>query len=324
MNTVQMHSILRRLFGYAKHKARTVASSGLVRVAWLRTYLRAGGNLVGRSRQRHGGRPGIKGIDGKRLGIHNQLPQAHQQVLRYDATGRIQQSLHPQGNPGLLEETFRYDQAANLLDESGVAANGSSGGYIRNNRLRVYQDKRYDWDGFGRMVCKRIGNHTTHRFSYDSEHRLVQADIETTKVQGGGSQTIWFEYDPLGRRTAKTSLAIGGTTAQPKRTQFQWDGMRLLQEEGGYTSSLYIYEDSEGYEPLAKIESDLRSLYPSTDANAAKVAQHPAIDTEAERPPQHITAANDQHYEDGWPISPQHTQAPNAPAVWSVSPHSSR
>ena len=27
-----MHSILRRLFGYAKHKARTVASSGLVRV----------------------------------------------------------------------------------------------------------------------------------------------------------------------------------------------------------------------------------------------------------------------------------------------------
>jgi len=34
MNTVQMHSILRRLFGYAKHKARTVASSGLGRVAW--------------------------------------------------------------------------------------------------------------------------------------------------------------------------------------------------------------------------------------------------------------------------------------------------
>ena len=46
MNTVQMHSILRRLFGYAKHKARTVASSGLVRVAWLRTYLRAGGTSV--------------------------------------------------------------------------------------------------------------------------------------------------------------------------------------------------------------------------------------------------------------------------------------
>ena len=43
---LQMHSILRRLFGYAKHKARTVASSGLVRVAWLRTYLRAGGTSV--------------------------------------------------------------------------------------------------------------------------------------------------------------------------------------------------------------------------------------------------------------------------------------
>ena len=43
---LQMHSILRRLFGYAKHKARTVASSGLGRVAWLRTYLRAGGTSV--------------------------------------------------------------------------------------------------------------------------------------------------------------------------------------------------------------------------------------------------------------------------------------
>jgi len=30
MNTVQIHSILRRLFERAKHKARTVASSGFV------------------------------------------------------------------------------------------------------------------------------------------------------------------------------------------------------------------------------------------------------------------------------------------------------
>ena len=44
--SLQMHSILLRLLGYAKHKARTVASSGLVRVAWLRTYLRAGGASV--------------------------------------------------------------------------------------------------------------------------------------------------------------------------------------------------------------------------------------------------------------------------------------
>ena len=120
--------------------------------------------------------------------------------------------------------------------------------------------------------------------------------------------SVWFEYDPLGCRITKTSLATGSISARPKRTQFQWDGMRLLQEEGGYTYSLYIYEDSEGYEPLAKIESDLRSLYQSGGSNVAEVAQHPATDTEADRPLQHITAANDQHYEDGWPISPQHKQ----------------
>ena len=227
-------------------------------------------------------------------------------MLRHDPTGRIQQSLHPQGNPGLPEETFRYDQAANLLDDSAMAGNGASGGWVHNNRLRVYQDKRYDWDGFGRMVCKRIGNHTTQRFSYDSEHRLTQVDIETTRVQAGGSQTVWFEYDPMGRRTAKTSLTTGNPAAQAKRTQFQWDGMRLLQEEAGYNSSLYIYEDSEGYEPLAKIESDLRSLYQSE--NDGKGVQREQSQEGDSAPAQTITAANDQHYEDGWPISPQHTQ----------------
>ena len=174
---------------------------------------------------------------------------------------------------------------------------------------RRYEDKRFDWDGFGRLVCKRIGNHTTQRFSYDSEHRLVQADIETSRAQGGGSQTVWFEYDAVGRRTAKTSLTSGSAVAQPRRTQFQWDGMRLLQEEAGHTSSLYIYEDSEGYEPLAKIESDLRPLRKQdAELDASKAAPNQQAHSPSGHQPQSFAAANDQHYEDGWPISPQQTQ----------------
>ena len=102
----------------------------------------------------------------------------------------MEHSWHVQGNLGLPDETFRYDKAANLLDNATSGENStwvSSQGLVHNNQLRVYQDKRYDWDGFGRLVCKRIGNHTTQRFSYGSENRLIQADIETTKTQGGGS-----------------------------------------------------------------------------------------------------------------------------------------
>ncbi len=47
MNTVQMHSILRRLFGYAKHKARTVASPDLALVERVEVLRGAAGLLQG-------------------------------------------------------------------------------------------------------------------------------------------------------------------------------------------------------------------------------------------------------------------------------------
>ena len=84
--------------------------------------------------------------------------------------------------------------------------------------------------------------------------------------------------------------------------------MRLLQEEAGHTSSLYIYEDSEGYEPLAKIESDLRPLRKQdAELDASKAAPNQQAHSPNGQQPQSLAAANDQHYEDGWPISPQRT-----------------
>jgi hypothetical protein len=46
MNTVQIHSILRRSFERAKHKARSVAGSGFVGLAWKQRYFFAGGKSV--------------------------------------------------------------------------------------------------------------------------------------------------------------------------------------------------------------------------------------------------------------------------------------
>ncbi|MFP3520263.1 hypothetical protein SB766_29185, partial [Pseudomonas sp. SIMBA_077] len=69
------------------------------------------------------------------------------QLLHYDATGRI---IASQDNAQGQRETFAYDAAANLLDGPSASA-----GLVVNNKLLTYQDKRYRYDGFGRMIEKR-------------------------------------------------------------------------------------------------------------------------------------------------------------------------
>nr|BFE92936.1 hypothetical protein GCM10020185_34720 [Pseudomonas brassicacearum subsp. brassicacearum] len=74
----------------------------------------------------------------------SQPEASHRQLLHYDATGRI---LASQDNLQGQRESFAYDPAANLLDGLGT-------GQVAHNRLLTYQDKRYRYDGFGRMVEK--------------------------------------------------------------------------------------------------------------------------------------------------------------------------
>ncbi len=61
------------------------------------------------------------------------------------------------------------------------------------------------------------------------------------------SQVFSYQYDALGRRTAKTDSF--GTT------HFTWDGMRLLQESRGGHTSTYVYKPG-GYVPLARLDAD--------------------------------------------------------------------
>ncbi len=188
-------------------------------------------NLTVRARRRHGGHGGLVDLQGRGVGAGGTLPPERRQSLRYDATGRILQAQYHQANPGVPAETFRYDQAANLLDGGGSTPGTGSSGYVRNNRLRVYQDRRYEWDRFGRLLCKRIGHHTVRRFRYDSEHRLVAVDIRDRQ----GASSVRFDYDPIGRRTAKTHVRADGRVLGT--TEFLWDGMRLAGERSATSRS---------------------------------------------------------------------------------------
>lgn len=171
------------------------------------------------------------------VGKLDQQPAAqHRQLLHYDATGRIiasQDSLHGQ------RETFAYDAAANLLDGPQAGA-----GLVVHNKLLTYQDKRYRYDAFGRMIEKRSAKRGVQRFAYDAESRLVEVHNENGSV-------VRMAYDPLGRRVEKTEQGSDGYPLG--ETRFMWDGLRLLQEHKHSQSSLYVYED-EGYQPLARVD----------------------------------------------------------------------
>ena len=167
------------------------------------------------------------------------MEEGRRQLLHYDATGRI---IATQDNTQGQQETFAYDAAANLLDGPQPGA-----GLVRHNKLLTYQDKRYSYDGFGRMIEKRSAVRGVQHFAYDAEHRL----IEVRSQKNGRETRVKMSYDPLGRRIGKTEYDSHGYPLS--ETRFDWEGLRLLQEHRHSQTSLYIYED-EGYTPLARVD----------------------------------------------------------------------
>ncbi|WP_268799276.1 RHS repeat-associated core domain-containing protein [Pseudomonas huanghezhanensis] len=158
------------------------------------------------------------------------------QVLHYDSTQRIMAANDSGvGSP----ETFAYDAAANLLDGPK-----SRLGQVSHNRLLSFQDKRYRYDGFGRLIEKNSLRHGRQTFAYDAEHRLIE-------VRNALGNVVRMTYDPLGRRISKTEHDRSGT--ELGKTSFAWDGLRLLQEHRYGHSSLYLYIDN-SHEPLARVD----------------------------------------------------------------------
>ena len=162
-----------------------------------------------------------------------------QQHLQHDANERIVSSSQP--HAALPDEVFAYDAAANLLDTPSL-------GWVRHNRVLTYQDKRYRYDAFGRLVEKRSARRGVQRFLYDAEHRL----IEVRSRNNGRERIVRMAYDPLGRRIEKSEFDETGR--QLGLSRFGWDGYRLLEEVRHGQHSLYLYDDQDSHEPLARVE----------------------------------------------------------------------
>ncbi|UQB79024.1 RHS domain-containing protein [Pseudomonas shirazica] len=109
--------------------------------------------------------------------------------------------------------------------------------------------KRYRYDRFGRLCEKRIGSNWVQYFEYDAEQRLICVD----QYRSGERERVVFRYDPLGRRISKE--VYQGEHSEPRQqVVFYWQGFRLLQEIQSGMYSLFIYANTNGYEPLARID----------------------------------------------------------------------
>jgi RHS repeat-associated protein len=213
----------------------------------------------------------------------------------YDALGRVthaQAYADPQRKQAGRSETFAFDPAHNLLNTlatDNAPSHSGSTGLIQNNRVTVYEDKRYTYDVQGRLTDKRIGSHTHIQLSWDDSHQLSQSRVSRT---GRPDSITHYLYDAFGRRVAKFSAQSDSTFTAA--CLFVWDGNRLIQQRqanlavdqvisahslpSAYQCTSFIYEP-DSFVPLAQLqwqEGEQPSTAVQTQAATAIVAANDA------------------------------------------------
>ena len=126
----------------------------------------------------------------------------------YDGLYRLTQAVHP-AVIGLPTENYQYDQVGNREDPSDPALYD----YDSNNRITQSPGLSYSFDDDGNMTGRSDGA----ALVYNKENRLIQFSK--------GATSAAYQYDPMGRRIAKT---VNGIT-----TWYLWDGSDLLAEFDG-------------------------------------------------------------------------------------------
>ncbi len=154
----------------------------------------------------------------------------------YDAAGRLLS--HSEARQAYSAQ-FYYDAADNLIAENSAPP-------LPGNRLSHWQKLFLQYDAWGNLIRRRNGLYE-QRYVYDAENQLISAS-------GSGPQgdfSAHYDYDALGRRSAKTVTSNSGV----KQTRFLWQGYRLLQEQQANGRRItYVYDPDADWSPLAHID----------------------------------------------------------------------
>jgi RHS repeat-associated protein len=134
---------------------------------------------------------------------------------------------------GNLAESYSFDAVGNRL----TSLDPASYTYNSSNQLTATSSATYAYDSNGNTTSKTDTNGNTY-YTWDYENRLASV---TLPGQGG---TVYFNYDPFGRRIRK---AFGSAT-----TIYAYDGDNITEELDSGGNLVTHYTQSEGVdEPLA-------------------------------------------------------------------------
>ena len=150
---------------------------------------------------------------------------SRQRAFDYDGIGRLTKE-----TDGTNEISYTYDASGNRLTFDKTSLSQRSYGYLPGN-ISWYSTSNnafaeYTHDNNGNILSKTGNRVTDYTMTYDGFNRLVSAAVE-----GGTSAS--YEYNGDGLRTAKT--------AKGTRTEFIWDGDRLVCEISGESVTVYKY-----------------------------------------------------------------------------------
>ncbi len=181
---------------------------------------------------------------------------------RYDPAGQL---LGQRVADSLTPEQFAWDAAGNLLDE----VERRSRGHVQGNRLRMWQDLRFDYDAWGNVVTKRKGSRQVQAFTFDAENRLLKVVTKNARAE----IETRFEYDALGRRIGRSEKTVEawGTRTSQDSVRFVWQGLRLVQEvDPDYVRS-YVYSPDAAWTPLARVDVSNVAEVPQAFRTAAMI-----------------------------------------------------
>ncbi|MCX5309257.1 DUF6531 domain-containing protein [Streptomyces sp. NBC_00160] len=156
------------------------------------------------------------------------------------------------------QESYAYDLAGNQTaadwPDRAHRAEGRGERTYRGTRLMGAGGIRCEYDAAGRTVARHrttlSGRKEAWRYTWDAENRMTSC-----RTPDG---VLWrYDYDPLGRRTAKHRMAQDDRTAVHS-VHFVWDGTRLAEQVDTAHSTVTTWE-YDGYRPLAQWERRLRA-----------------------------------------------------------------
>ncbi|EPN0777916.1 RHS element protein, partial [Escherichia coli] len=183
----------------------------------------------------------------------------------YSDTGRLT-GVHTTAANLDIRIPYATDPAGNRLPDPELHPDSTLSMWS-DNRIARDAHYLYRYDRHGRLTEKtdlipegviRTDNERTHRYHYDSRHRLVH--YTRTQYAEPLVESCYL-YDPLGRRVAKRvwrrERDLTGwmsLSRKPEVTWYGWDGDRLTTIQNDRTRIQTVYQPG-SFTPLIRVET---------------------------------------------------------------------